>query len=59
MWTGIAAVIRLITLLLSEKLTRDKERKRRKKELRKELAAAITSRDPSEMTKAFDRIKHL
>lgn len=59
MWMMIAAVIKLATLLLSEKLDRDKVRTEKKKEIRKDLTAAIKNRDPSELTKAFDRIKRV
>lgn len=53
----IAAIIRLVTLFLTEKASRDKIRKTEKKELRKDLTAAIKTRDPSEITKAFDRAR--
>jgi len=57
MWSMIAAVIKLATLFLGEKITRDKEKALKKKEIRQDLAAAIKTRDPSEITKAFDRRK--
>jgi len=57
MWSMIAAVIKLATLFLGEKITRDKEKALKKKEIRQDLAAAIKTRDPSELTKAFDRSK--
>jgi len=59
MWSMIAAAIKLITLLLGEKITRDKERAEKNKEIRKELAAAIKHRDPSEITRVFDKAKRI
>lgn len=57
MWSMIVAALKIVALFLTEKMERDREIKERKRESRKDLAAAIKTRDPSEITKAFDRVK--
>ena len=57
MWTMIAAVIKLLVMFLAQKIERDKEKKQKQTNAIKAVTAAIKSRNPSEITKAFDRAK--
>ena len=48
--------MKLVLMFLAEKVERDAERRQKKKALRSDMTAAVKTRDPSEITKAFNRI---
>ena len=53
----IAAIIKIVLLVFAEWRTADAGRKKKLAEARKGLETAVKTRDPSEITKAFDRAK--
>ena len=59
MWAGIAAFFQLLVGIGNMLLTRDKHRRKMKKDALKEMSDGIKKRDASSITSAFNRMRRL
>jgi hypothetical protein len=59
MWSTIGAILRLISIVLSIWMERNKNKRKMKKDAMKEVTDGIKAKDPSRITAGFDRLSRL